>query len=210
MKKPTDNTRHQLLKYLVDRANRTPSTTTAPPQYMTNPSTTLRIPVMYAPNTYSDEAYDNSITIIGDKNSVTTNPSKATDAEHDQQQMSNLAITVVNALKTHGLTQEGGCERPITIQLKRGVTIHGTENRFAAAYPGGSPNLANCADGDCSRSVLENSSVCFVYCCYKVQARLVYKVTNMQMLISMDLQDLLKAEDDVEETGQPPKKRARY
>lgn len=183
---------------------------------------------MYAPNTYSDEAYDweeptepipaavnitidNSITIIGDKNSVTTNLTrKANDAEHDQEQMSKLAITLVNALKAQGLTEEGGRERPITIQLKLGVTIHGTENRFAVAYPGGLLNLANCEDGDCSRSVLGNSSVCFVYQCNKVQARLVYKVTNMQMLISMDLQDSLKAEDDAEETGQPPKKRARY
>lgn len=32
----------------------------------------------------------------------------------------------------------------------------------------------------------------------------------MQMLTYIDLQDSLKDEDDVEETGQPPKKRARY
>lgn len=176
MKKPTDNIGHQLLKYLVDRANRTPSTTTAPPQYMANPSASLRIPVMYTP-AYPDEAddweeptepspaainitIDNSITIIGDKNSVTTKPSKATDAEHDHQQMSNLALTVVNALKAHSLTQEGGRERPITIQLKRGVTIHGADNRVALAYPGGSSTLAHCEDGDRTRSVSGTSLVC--------------------------------------------------
>lgn len=163
MKKPTDNIRLQLLKYLVDRAKRTPSTTTTLPQYLTNPSTT-----------YFYEAYDweeptepspaavnitidNSITIIGDKNSVTlssdfvasattnhrTETDKVNDAEHDEEQMSKLAIALVNALKTHGLTEWGGCERPITIQLKRGVTLYGSDNRVAFAYPGDSPNLAD-------------------------------------------------------------------
>lgn len=32
---------------------------------------------------------------------------------------------------------------------------------------------------------------------------------NMEMLIYIDLQDSLTDEDDVEETGQPPKKRGR-
>lgn len=192
MKKPTDNIRHQLLKYLVDQANRTPSTATTPLQYLTNPSTTLSIPVIDVPTTYSDEAYDweeptepspaavnitidNSITIIGDKNSVTlssgsvasattnngTETNKVNDAEHDQEHMSKLAITLVNVLKTHGLTEEGGCERPVTIQLKRGVTLHGSDNRVAFAYPGGSPNLADFEDGGSNRSVSGTSLVCF-------------------------------------------------
>lgn len=192
MKKPTDNIRHQLLKYLVDRANRTPSATTALLQYLTTPSTTLPIPVIDVPTTYADDAYewkdptepspaavnltiDNSITIIGDNNSLTlssssvasantshsTETNKVNDAEHDQEQMSKLAITLVNALKANGWMEERGCERPITIQLRQGVTLHGSDNQVVFAYPGGSPNLADFEDGDSNHPVSTASSVCF-------------------------------------------------
>ncbi|CEO61142.1 hypothetical protein PMG11_05473 [Penicillium brasilianum] len=184
--KPSDNLRHQLLKYLEERANRTSATTTAPPPYpnTTNSSnpTPIRIPIMYAPyHTYhhdDDYSYDwdeptpaaisitidSSITIAGDKNTVTLSSPRADsptsestaqgvetttananananaankDVGHGQEQMmGQIAGSVIKALKAHGLTEEMGRSRPITVELKRGVTIKGIGNEVRI---GGAP-----------------------------------------------------------------------
>lgn len=174
MMKPTDNLRHQLLKYLEERANRTSSTTAAPPPYTnaitpSNP-TPIRIPIMYASHNWADNdddynydweeptpaaisiTIDSSITITGNKNTVTfsspragsranettapgietTNANAGThvkDVGHDQDQMmGHLASTIINALKGQGLTEEKGRKRPFNVELKRGITIKGIDN----------------------------------------------------------------------------------
>jgi hypothetical protein len=174
--KPSDNLRHQLLKYLEERANRTSSTTTAPPPYTnttkSSNSTPIRIPIMYAPyhtcNHDDDYNYDwdestpaaisitidSSINITGDKNTVTLSSPRADsqasestapgvetttanakdnpankDVSHGQEQrMAQIAGNVIEALKAQGLTEEKGRKRPITVELKRGVTIKGLGN----------------------------------------------------------------------------------
>ncbi|KAJ5380990.1 uncharacterized protein N7496_003418 [Penicillium cataractarum] len=172
--KPTDSLRHQLLKYLEERANRTSSTPTAPPPYpnTTTPSnpTPIPIPIMYASRNWADYdddynhyweeptptatsiTIDSSMTITGDKNTVTLSSPRAgslaseTTAPvietttvnagthvkgvgHGQDQMmGHLASTIINALKAQGLTEEKGRKRPITIELKRGITIKGIDN----------------------------------------------------------------------------------
>lgn len=186
--KPSDNLRHQLLKYLEERANRTSATTTAPPPNTntTNSSnpTPIRIPIMYAPyHTYhhdDDYSYDwdeptpaaisitidSSITIAGDKNTVTLSSPRADsptsestaqgvetttanananantnaankDVGHGQEQMmGQIAGSVTQALKAQGLTEEMGRSRPITVELKRGITIKGIGNEVRI---GGAP-----------------------------------------------------------------------
>lgn len=104
---------------------------------------------------------DSSITIAGDKNTVSvyspgagplTNDAGATDPiidttntkdiEHSQDQMGQLATTLINALKAQDLTEESGRKRPITVMLKRGIVIKGVENNIcvgdARSVPTGS------------------------------------------------------------------------
>lgn len=190
--KPSDNRRHELLKYLEDRANRTTSTTTAPPPYTTNPLNTSNspnpnpLPMIYIPNSmYSPKEYDRdepapaaisitidySITITGDKNTVSvsspragppandaTNPgtemTNTKDVEHGPEQMGQLATILINALKAQDLTEESGRKRPINVELKRGIVVQGVDDKVCV--------------GD-ARSELMGSrracSVCTYLCC---------------------------------------------
>ncbi|GLI80163.1 hypothetical protein PoHVEF18_008514 [Penicillium ochrochloron] len=149
--KPSDNRRHQLLKYLEDRANRTSSTSAAPPPYttnplnITNPSNTIHRPMIYLPDSISSHIeYDwdeptpaaisitigSSITIIGDKNTVSIfGQTNAKDIGNGQEQMGQLATTLINALKAQDLTEESGRKRPITVEFKHGIVIKGVDNK---------------------------------------------------------------------------------
>lgn len=192
MKKPSDNLRHQLLKYLVDRASRTSSTTTARHPYTTNLPNTFRIPIIYAPtnNMFSSEGYDwdepvepsltainitidTSINIAGDKNTITlaghatnrviesTHANNVDPQQHGQEQLVQLATTAINALKDQDLTEGNGRKRPITIELKRGVTIKGIDNKVCLADPQLAAHSADSEDDDTMRS----HSVCIVDLC---------------------------------------------
>lgn len=165
--KPSDNRRHQLLKYLEDRANRTSSTSAAPPPYttnplnITNPPNTIQRPMIYLPDSISshieydwDEptpaaisiTIDPSITIIGDKNTISVSSPQASPPANDainpkigqtnaknigngQEQMGQLATTLINALKAQDLTEESGRKRPITVEFKHGIVIKGVDNK---------------------------------------------------------------------------------
>lgn len=217
--KPSDNLRHQLLKYLEDRANRTSSTTIpAPPPYTTNPSTstsipnTLRIPIMYVPNnTYYDEDYDweepspttisitidFSITITGDKNTVTmsspqvdspasdtTNSSiETTNANantkglgYSPEQMDQLAATIINALKSQGLTEEKGRKRPITLALKRGIVIKGIDNKVCIGNPSPRPPARSIYDDDSDGDTIRSASTVSRRTCSVRIQRFIYSI----------------------------------
>lgn len=117
---------------------------------------------------------DSSITIDGDKNTVsvcspqadalasntthsntdstnTNANAKASHVAHNPEQMSQLTTTILNALQSHGLTEEKGRKRPLTLTLKRGIVIKGSDNtvcRRKARLPVSSSSVYHTGDGD--------------------------------------------------------------
>jgi hypothetical protein len=136
---------------------------------------------------------DCSITISGDKNTVSvsspragslvndaTNPSiEATSAkaiENGQEQMGQLATTLINALKAQDLTEESGRKRPITVQFKRGIAVKGVDNKV-------------CLWDARSKSMVlrRNHSVCTCLCVNIISCRLDHSILWTLILVYVDL-----------------------
>ena len=91
---------------------------------------------------------DSSITITGDKNTVsvsspragplandaTNSTTEAKDVDNGQEQMAHLATTLINALKSQDLTEESGRKRPIAVEFKRGIVIKGVDNKVCVEH----------------------------------------------------------------------------
>lgn len=178
MQPPSDSIRHHLHKLAEARANRNPSSapaatpTTAPPPYTLSVSRPSGTRVMSADQYDHEDPYaspininiDSSINVIGDGNTInlpscmgsTTTPS-VSETPNPNPRLSSLAAVIIAALnRANSLHDDFGNPRPLNIDLKAGVRVHGCNNTIRNMNAG--PKTESCDAAVGSNTEQKNES----------------------------------------------------